>query len=148
MIQGIDVSSYQGNIDWAGVKKAGYAFAFIKASEGVGLTDRHFTANWRESRAEGLITAAYHFYRPGEDPTVQARHFLAVAPLAAGDLPPICDVEKAGASSPARYGKDLRTWLSVVEAATGLKPIVYTSPGLWNHLVSGDFSAWPLWVAH
>jgi lysozyme len=148
MIQGIDVSSYQGNIDWAGVKKAGYAFAFIKASEGVGLTDRHFTANWRESRAEGLITAAYHFYRPGEDPTVQARHFLAVAPLAAGDLPPICDVEKAGASIPARYGKDLRTWLSVVEAATGLKPIVYTSPGLWNHLVSGDFSAWPLWVAH
>src|SRR5262245_12494312 len=61
-VHGIDVSHHQGAIDWAQVKASGQTFAFIKATEGADFRDKRFSENWRQARAEGLVTGAYHYF--------------------------------------------------------------------------------------
>ena len=65
--QGIDVSQFQGEINWAEVHAAGMAFAFIKATEGETLVDPTFETNWAQAKQQGLLRGAYHFYRPQDD---------------------------------------------------------------------------------
>ena len=91
--EGIDVSSYQGSVDWAQVKGAGLVFAFAKATQGTSQVDPEFATNWSGMRAAGLVCGAYHFLDADQDPTAQAEHFLATVKLEAGDLPPVLDIE-------------------------------------------------------
>lgn len=146
-IRGIDVSKYQGTIDWSQVATAGLSFVFIKASQGITEVDPELAANWSGAQTAGLLRGAYHFYQPGDDPTQQAEHFLATAPLDAGDLPPVLDIETAGSLSPAEIVQGVATWLDVVQQATGRTPILYTSPGFWKTLDATQFGGYPLWVA-
>src|SRR5262249_22791906 len=68
-LKGIDVSNYQGKIDWQAVKKSGVVFAFAKATEGVDFVDKSFAANFKAMKAAGIIRGAYHFARPGRGAT-------------------------------------------------------------------------------
>src|SRR5689334_1580650 len=88
-VQGIDVSHYQGVIDWNQVAEAGTAFVFIKATEGTSYVDPQFQDNWSGAKAAGLLRGAYHFFQPGEDPQQQAEYFLSVVQTVPGDLPPV-----------------------------------------------------------
>ena len=146
-IRGIDVSKYQGTIDWSQVATAGLSFVFIKASQGITSVDPELSANWSGAQTAGLLRGAYHFYQPGDDPTQQAQHFLATAPSGIGDLPPVLDIETAGSLSPAEIVQGVATWLDVVQKATGRAPILYTSPGFWKTLGATQLGAYPLWVA-
>ena len=74
-IQGIDVSHYQGSINWTSVKNSGKTFAFCKATEGTTYTDPTFATNWAAMKNVGLIRGAYHFGHPGSDPISQANRF-------------------------------------------------------------------------
>ena len=88
-LPGIDVSSYQGIIDWNQVHGAGYAWAYAKATEGTGYRDPTFPGNWSGMQSAGLSRGAYHFFHPGDDGTTQADYYLGyVGTLGAGDLPP------------------------------------------------------------
>ena len=107
-VLGLDVSHYQGTVDWASVLRQGYRFAFIKATEGTTWTDPEFSANWAGAKGAGLLRGAYHYYEPGDDPGQQADFFLnTVWPhggqplLAPGDLPPVLDIETTGSQSAA-----------------------------------------------
>src|SRR6185369_16638343 len=75
-VLGLDVSHYQGTVDWSSVARQGYRFAFIKATEGLSEIDPQFSANWPDAKAAGLIRGAYHYYDSGSDPRQQAEHFL------------------------------------------------------------------------
>ncbi|MFL6232935.1 MAG: glycoside hydrolase family 25 protein [Thermoanaerobaculia bacterium] len=146
-IQGIDVSHYQGVIDWNLVAEAGMAFAFIKATEGISTVDPEFQDNWSGAKAAGLLRGAYHFYQPGDDPQQQAEYFLSVVQTVPGDLPPVLDVEIPAEASEIIAGA--QAWLAAVAQATAKIPILYTSPSFWAQLgasVTG-FSQFPLWVA-
>ena len=96
---GIDTSKYQGKVNWQAVKQAGYDFAIIKASEGVGYTDPEFRRNWNESRAAGLLVGAYHFARVSKSPTIEddarkeAEWFASLLGNPANTLPPMLDIE-------------------------------------------------------
>ena len=68
-IDGIDVSHFQGNIDWTSVKNAGITFAFTKATEGVSFTDNMFTTNMSGATAAGVVIGPYHFARPDSSNT-------------------------------------------------------------------------------
>lgn len=66
---GVDVSTYQGDVDWPALRAQGVDFAFIKATEGSSLQDRQFSANWENAQAAGVRVGAYHFFSydsPGE----------------------------------------------------------------------------------
>lgn len=146
-VQGIDVSHYQGTVSWPQVKAAGIQFAFAKATDGVTWVDPDFTANWAGMKAAGILRGAYHFFEPDDDAGQQAQLFLATVQLESGDLPPVLDVETAAATS-ADLWQGVQTWLDQVQAATGLPPILYMSPGFANENdAPASLVTYPLWVA-
>src|SRR3972149_3739370 len=94
--EGIDVSRWQGTIDWPSVKAAGKVFAFIRASMGATGIDERFTANWQGGRAAGLLVGAYHYLPKEALGAAQADQFIAQLRQQGagyGDLPPVVDVE-------------------------------------------------------
>lgn len=154
---GVDVSHYQHNpsISWPAVAGEGVSFAFIKATEGVGYTNSYLAADWKASAAAGIYRGAYHFARPDTrtgDAAAEARYFVSVAGTqhAAGDLPPVLDLETTGGLSVAALTAWTKTWLRTVEGLTGRTPIIYVSPSFWETNLgnSRDFTHYPLWVAH
>jgi len=93
-VEGIDVSEFQGNINWNSVKASGRSFAFIRASDGTGHLDPTFAGNWGAARSAGLLRSVYQFFRPTEDANAQADLVLQkLAADGAGELPPMLDVE-------------------------------------------------------
>lgn len=94
--RGLDLSAHNGDIDFRAVKEAGIQFVILKATEGVSFTDRKFAENYRQARAAGLKTGAYHFFRFDCDGAVQANHFLNVIRDMEFDFPVTLDVEESG----------------------------------------------------
>jgi lysozyme len=146
-IQGIDVSHFQGTIDWGQVAQDGKAFAFVKATEGLTYVDPQFQTNWAGAKAAGLLRGAYHFYVPGDDPRQQAEFFLDTVQPGPGDLPPALDIEVTKGQSAGEIVQGLETWLSTVQQALGVTPLLYTGRTFWNSLGTKEFSGYPLWIA-
>ena len=147
-LTGIDVSHYQGVVNWASVKAAGCAFAFAKATEGTGVTDQYFAQNWQGMKSAGLARGAYHFFHASEDAAAQASHFLSVVRLQAGDLPAVLDVEVSDNVANSVILQGVQTWLDAVEQGTGATPIIYTATSFWNAHLNAGFGRYPLWIAH
>jgi lysozyme len=124
-VRGIDVSYYQGTINWTTVYNSGIRFAFARVTYGKNTIDSKFDANWSGMKAAGVIRGAYHFYRPSQDPTEQANVFLAkLGTLEAGDMPPVRDIEVTESVDVSKIVADIQVWLDVVEEATGRTPII------------------------
>ncbi len=146
--QGIDVSEFQGNIDWAQVAGAGISFAMIRACDGF-YQDPYFSANWSGAKAHGLVRGVYQFFRASEDGIQQADLLLSkCGTLGQGDLPPVADVETLDGQSGGTLAYQLQRWVDQVKSKTGLTPIIYTAPGLWNGYGLPSFGAETLWVAN
>ena len=152
-VHGIDVSYAQGKIDWQKVAKmkedsVHISFAFIKATEGLLTVDPYFKRNWREAPKAGIVCGPYHFFRANKNGLWQARFFLQNVNLETGDLPPVVDVEHLDGTSPNTMRKELKAFLSKVEAKTGVKPIIYTGLSFYKDYLAGHFKSYPLWIAH
>lgn len=153
-VHGIDVSHYQEAINWeqvrnASLDKAPVSFVIIKATEGMTLVDDKFEYNFRESKENGLIRGAYHFFVPGTDAREQASFFIRNVRLEPGDLPPVLDVEKIGKLDKETLVRDVKTWLDMAEEAYGVKPILYTGYKFkMTYLDAPMFDAYPYWIAH
>lgn len=145
--EGIDVSHYQGQVDWTRVKAAGMVFAFAKATQGTSEVDPEFARNWTGMRAAGLVRGAYHYLDPGEDAAAQAAHFLATVEFEPGDLPPVLDVEVADGVPGEALGEAVRTWLEKVAAASGVQPILYSDLSFLGSELATGFGTYPLWIA-
>ncbi|MCE9576917.1 MAG: hypothetical protein K8W52_27470 [Deltaproteobacteria bacterium] len=147
---GVDVSYYNGTIDWAKAKAAGLGFAIIRVSDGTGFKDPKFATYATGARAQGIVRGAYQFFRPAQDVNAQADLMIAAqAQLAADDLPPTIDVEATGNLGPATVAARVTQWVNRVKAATGRTPIVYTGKYFWRDQVGGSTtqSDSALWVA-
>jgi len=147
-VHGIDVSAYQGRIDWPEVARHAVRFAFIKASEGVRLQDPRFARNWHEAQAAGICRGAYHYFSPNRSGTEQARLFIHTVPLGPGDLPPVLDVEATQFHDVAVMRREVATWLRLVEAHYGVRPILYSNHGFYRRHLARHFDEYPLWLAH
>jgi lysozyme len=150
IVQGVDVSVYQGSIDWAQVKASGRGFGIARVSDGTANPDSTFAGNWSGMKAAGVVRGAYQFFRASVDPTAQANLLLnAIGTLEPGDLAPMADVEVMDGQSGATLVANLATWLSVVKAKTGRTPMIYSAPGFWDALPStGQFASDTLVVAN
>lgn len=146
-IQGIDVSHFQGAVNWQEVKQVGMKFAIAKATEGQNTVDSQFKNNWQGMKAAGLLRGAYHFFDAGIDGTAQANHFLQNTQIEADDLPPVIDVEAAASASNATILQEVQNWLNTVEQALQRRPMIYTTASFWNSHLNNTFGAYPLWVA-
>jgi lysozyme len=146
---GVDVSSYQGTVDWARVAASGRTFGIAKATEGLSLRDSTFAANWAGMKRAGLVRAAYHFFHPSEDGATQADAFLAeTGSFGPGDLPPMLDWEVTDGVSNAANMQQAQRFIDRIRARTGLTTIIYTYPDYWIQLGSPSaFASSPLWMA-
>lgn len=149
VIHGIDVSYYQGDIDWVKVKNDGIDFAFIRVSDGLNFIDPKFEENWEGALQAGVIRGVYQFFRPSKDPVAQANLLLdKVQFLDEYDLPPVIDVEVSEGKSPEEIQKSIQLWISTIENELGRQPIIYTGKYFWNDFIrTNDFSDYPLWIA-
>ena len=147
-VHGIDVSAYQGRINWPEVARNRVRFAFIKASEGATLRDPRFVRNWHEARAAGVLRGAYHYFLPNRDGQLQADLFARTVPLAPGDLPPVLDVEAANFHDVAVLRREVARWLRLIEAHYGVRPILYSNHSFYQRHLAGHFDDYPLWLAH
>ncbi len=156
ILEGIDVSQWQGTITWPSVAAAGKAFAIIKATEGRTFNDPYYVSNHTGAQAAGLWTGAYHFANPDAtagDALLEADHFAAIARLGKHDLIPALDLEVSGGLSIASLQTWVTTWLDEVTAKVGIRPMIYTSPAFWKKYM-GDTTAMAdagyktLWIAH
>lgn len=152
-VSGIDVSRYQGDIDWNSVRAGGVRFAWIKATEGGDRVDEKFAQNWAAAKAAGVPRGAYHFAywcRPMEE---QAAWFTANVPNDPDALPPVLDVEWNGQSKTCarRLPRDvaiaqMKIMLAAMEHAYGKKPVIYTSIDFHRDVMQGEFTDYPIWV--
>ena len=158
--KGIDVSNWNGTINWTKVAHAGYKFAIAKATEATNYEDTTYVANRSGSQAAGLAFGAYHFARPSgtgvaaatASAVAQADYFLGFATPQPGELPPVLDLEATGNLSARLLQAWTEAWAQEVYARLGVHPIVYSSPAFWQeHLDDSTGVAaagTPLWIAH
>ena len=152
-VHGIDISHYQGDINWNMLKQTRQgqfpiSFIFMKATEGGDYADDKFVANFDSAKAHGFIRGAYHFYNPKTDANKQADFFIRSVKLEPGDLPPVLDIEKKGKDIK-KLQADLKVWLRKVESHYGVKPIIYASYKFkTRYLNDSVFNSYPYWIAH
>ena len=150
-VQGIDVSEYQGKIDWLTIASQDISFAFIKATEGSGYTDPYFSENFSGAQAAGLRVGAYHFFSYDSSGKTQAENFIAAVSNAPGMLPPVVDIEYYGRyylfPQPANAAQEeLDVLLQMLEDHYGCKPILYTTARAWRQYICNRFEEYPLWL--
>ncbi|MGZ0040044.1 glycoside hydrolase family 25 protein [Paenibacillus ottowii] len=151
--EGIDVSRYQGTIDWKRVRADGKSFAFIKASQGQRYIDPTFITNAKGIRAACILLGAYHFV---DATTVnaakaEARHFAEVLDQVGGakalDLPAVMDYENnPGGLSSAAIHEIALAFLTEFERVSGCKPMVYTGNAFAAHF-KAPLGSYKLWIA-
>ncbi len=154
-IRGIDISHYQGDIDWdrlrgATIEGCPLRFVMIKATEGSTKLDENFADNFYQAREHGFIRGAYHFWSNKSSARDQAYHFLSKVHLEPGDLPPVLDVEHMPAGKKVEdFQRDLLTWLHIVEDRYHVKPILYTYYKFKEKYLNAPvFDDYPYWIAH
>lgn len=155
-IHGIDISHYQGVIDWSDLRDNGMIercpvrFVMIKATEGASRIDDRFKDNFYQAREHGFIRGAYHFYSTRSTGRAQAEHFIKNVELEEGDLPPVLDVEhKPKEQTPEQFKESVLTWLNIVEKHYNVTPIIYTYYKFkMTYLNDSIFDRYPYWIAH
>lgn len=146
---GVDVSHYQEEINWKNVKisKHPIKYVFIRATMGSNRKDITFKDNWKNSKKNGFIRGAYHYYDPNENSTEQANNFINSVELKKGDFPPVLDIEELSKFGNINLHKGLKNWLKLIESKYKVKPIIYTGLKYYEENLKEDFNNYPLWIA-
>lgn len=147
-IEGIDVSRWQGTIDWSKVAADGKTFACLRATVGDYYTDPQFETYYAGAKAAGLKVSAYHVVTPEKPAGAQIERFLTVLGDRALDFRPVLDVELERGQTVTTIDKRVRECIELLVTHFGCEPIIYTGAWFWNFktlLGAGDNC--PLWVA-
>jgi lysozyme len=152
MPTGIDVSKFQGSVNWQEVVKAGHSFGYARAiDDATGTTaDPEFANNWSGMKAAGIYRGAYYFMHATRDMKQQADLFLSlIGDLGEGDLPPVVDVESTEGTSATQMIDAITEWMQIVEAATNRQVMIYTNTPFWENTLGNptQFAGRPLWIA-
>lgn len=150
---GVDVSHYQGKIDWTKMhniyKLYPINFAFIRSTMGSSSIDKTFEENWTGAKENNILRGAYHFYRPDENSTLQAQNFINKVHLESGDLPPVLDIETLPRTqSMERMIEGIKNWCKIVEEHYDVKPIIYTSDKYFEDYLNEHFKEHYIWIAN
>ena len=151
-VRGVDVSVYQGDIDWQILADQNIDFAFIKATEGSSFVDPNFSYNYENAIKTDLRIGAYHFFSFDSGGDTQAKNFIDTVAPCDNMLPPVIDVEYYGGylkTPPAdkdAVRRELSVMLDTLEAHFCIKPIIYATTESYEYLLSGHFEEYDLWI--
>ncbi|WP_221584314.1 GH25 family lysozyme [Microbacterium sp. G2-8] len=149
-VRGVDVSSYQGDIDWQVLADEDIEFAYIKATEGSSYIDSRFADNWEAAADTALLTGAYHFLSYESTSKEQAAHVIDTVPVD-GTLPVAVDVECYAEfceepPSRERVAEILDPLLAELEAHYGVAPVIYATADYYDRYVAGSYEDNPIWI--
>jgi lysozyme len=151
---GIDISQYQGVIDWDRVstqKKHPITFVVCRATMGIKRKDKMFEYNYATAKEKGFVVGAYHYYDPNENSIEQAKNYIRQIRkfVGKGDFVPILDIENySRVQTKKELAEGVKKWLAFVEDEYGVKPIIYTGFAYYKDFLSLHISGeYPLWIA-
>ena len=147
-VPGIDVSSWQGTVDWQAVAASGVRFAFIRAFDGLGA-DHEFRRNWAGAKAAGILRGVYVYFRARHSGATQAQRLLAALGADVGELPPVLDLETFDEQTAGKALVEVRQWVAAMRKGVGRDPMLYAG-SFWHFnaapLVGGEFADLALWT--
>lgn len=151
-VHGVDVSRWQGEIDWPKLRTQGANFAYIKATDGGDHLDPMFKTNWRRAKDAGIRRGAYHFFYWCRTAGEQADWFIRNVPRDPEALPPVIDVEYNAESSckrrlsPETVREKMQVFMDKLERHYGKRPVIYTAPDFYADNLRGAFQNYPFWL--
>ncbi len=150
-IRGVDVSAYQGEIDWQELSAQNISFAFIKATEGSSHVDERFDYNFKEAQKTDLAVGAYHFFSFDSAGASQAENFIDNVKAFEGMLPPTVDFEFYGdkeKNPPKKEAvtKELDVMLEMLTEHYGQRPIIYATEKSYELYLSGGYEKYDIWI--
>jgi lysozyme len=146
-VHGIDVSHFQGDIDWHAVASSNIQFVYLKATDGNTYTDPSFHRNTKALSATTLEYGAYHFFEANDQPITQAENFIKVIKDIPLTLSPMVDVEIDDNQTPEVLQQRLKSFLTIVENSTGCKPLIYSNKNFWSLDIGPQFDDYVFWLA-
>ena len=150
---GVDLSSYQADVDMNTLKAQGISFVYIKATEGSSWQDGRFRENWKNAKEAGLLSGAYHFFSYDSPGATQAENYINMAGTEmTGRLLPAVDVEYYGdkeQNPPLKEDvvRELTVYLNAMEQQYGVKPMIYTRSDIYEKYLKGTFDGYPFWIS-
>ncbi len=151
-VHGVDISRWQGEIDWPRLRTQGANFAYIKATDGGDHLDPMFMKNWNRAKKAGVKRGAYHFFYWCRTAGEQADWFIRNVPRDPDALPPVIDVEYNGESScrfrlsRAKVLEKMQVFMDKLERHYGKRPVIYTAPDFYRDNLAGEFKSHPFWL--
>lgn len=150
-IRGVDISSFQGDVDMEKLKNGGIKFVYIKATEGSSHVDEKFEQNWEKANASGLLSGAYHFFSFDSSGKTQADNFINTVGLLKNHLIPAVDIEyhgdkKQNPPEKANVIDELKSYMSSIEENYGVKPLLYMDQEIYDKYIKDDFKDYPRWI--
>ena len=150
-VRGVDVSAYQGRIDWPTLAAQDVDFAYLKATGGSGFVDERFDDNLRGARKAGLLVGAYHFFSFESPGRSQAERIVATVPADDDLLPVAIDVEHYGdyvgdPPDPEAVRVQLTALVDALREHYGVEPVIYATQSAYARYVAGHFPGTPIWI--
>lgn len=150
-VNGVDVSAYQGQVDWDTLSSQDIDFAYIKATEGSTFKDSCFEYNWKEAGETDLRIGAYHFFSFESSGEKQAANFIDSVDAIPMMLPPVIDVEYYGKYQNeddidvVEIRAELRNMINILKEEYGVNPVLYVSEETYNTIVAQEFTDCDIW---
>lgn len=150
---GVDISSYQANVDMQKLREQNIEFVYIKATEGSSHQDEKFTVNRKNADKAGMLYGAYHFFSYGTPGSDQAENFIrTVGDSVKGQLLPVVDLEYYGdkeENPPAKEDviRELNAFLNKLESEYGTKPMIYTRSDIYDKYLEGYSDKYKMWIS-
>lgn len=146
--EGIDVSHYQGRIDWERVgREGGISYVYCKATEGANYADDTHAYNISMAHKYGLKVGSYHYYRPTVNADLQLANLTKHVRAEEQDLVPMIDVEEDRGVTEEQFIADLTEFVRKVERHYGRKPLLYSGEYFYNRHFQGMFQEYEWMIA-
>lgn len=150
-IRGVDISSYQGSIDWQILAQNNIKFAYIKASEGSRFVDERFKSNWNNAQKTNLRIGAYHFLSFDSSGADQADNFVNTVPFSNNSLPPAIDIEfyKTSNSTNTENDKVLANLSQMINKLKTIylkEPLIYVTNATYEKYIKNHFINNQIWI--
>lgn len=150
-VRGVDVSEYQGEIDWEKLSNQNIDFAYIKATEGSSYTDERFQYNYQNAITTSLKIGAYHFFSFDSDAISQSENYIKNVPKDMNLLPPVVDIEFYGDKNKnipdvEQTREQLKKLLERLEEYYQKKPIIYATNTSYNLYIKDNFEEYKIWI--
>lgn len=146
---GIDVSEWQGDIDFKKVKEAGIEIVYIRAGQGFSYKDAKFERNYEEAKRNGLKVGVYHYMtaRSVEDAKLQAKFFVSLISGKQIDCRLAMDFESFGNLNRNQINEIAVAYMDEVKRLSGKEVVVYSNTYDAKYVFNNKVAEEPLWVA-